>query len=346
MSPCSFHGNWIGGPELTLLLALTLATLLAPIGIGAVIGWYRGRRHGHPWRGLLKGGAWVLGAYLGLVALWWASVLIERQQTMARIRAEEALLEPLRKVQPGGWTALLAATDPDSLPLRDRQAWTWAVVRRASQPQAWTAEDLDALGRLPLRLRSFAAGRESGHALAALVALAREGDPGLARVRGECGEDAGCLRAIDDAVASHDQMLLTQASPLLWQQAPLPPKQRAALERLLLRQRAQAMDWGNRGDARLAFDRTVRGGLSAALEACGGPLTPPTVPSGDVSRCWSELLAGLENHAPARLCPAQDGVDQADRETLHAWRAAWINDSDHAQRLGILIDGLETVCGG
>ena len=60
----------------------------------------------------------------------------------------------------------------------------------------------------------------------------------------------------------------------------------------------------------------------------------------------SELLAGLENHAPARLCPAQDGVDQADRETLHAWRAAWINDSDHAQRLGILIDGLETVCGG
>lgn len=345
MNACSFHGNWIGGEALLLLFAAALALLLAPVGIGAVVGWRIGRRKGQPWRGALKGGAWVLGTYVALVALWWAAHLVERQHQLARARAEQELVDPVRRVEPGGWTALLAATDPAALPPRQRQSWTWSVVQRATQPLAWTAEDLDALGRLPPRLQGFAEGREAGHALAGLLALAREGDAGLARVRSECtGDD--CRRAIDDAIGHRDQMLMTRAQQqeLLWQAQPLPPELRAALERLLQRQRAYAMDWGNRGDARLAFDRLARGQLAHALEACDLP-TPIPVPRNDQAHCLAEVLQRAAEHGPARLC-ADAPLAEEDAATLQGLQASIEASKDRrlAQLQAGLVETLQAAC--
>jgi hypothetical protein len=347
MIACSFSGNWIGGEIVVLILAAGAAMLLTPILLGGVVGWSLGRKRGRPWRGALKGAAWVCGAYALLGIAWWATQFLHQRSAHAEMAAMQALIEPVRDVRPGGWGAQLEALDLLAQPRPRRQPLAWEVLNQASLPEPWTATDLQALDALAQKLASDDLDL-TGAALAGIVAFHRDGEAGIERVRAACAPAPACGAAIDEALNRHDYALVAHAqqAQALWQAEPLATATSAALERLLLRQRAYAADWGNRGDARLAFDRVRRGALSAALEACGGELTASTLPSGDVSYCWSELLVGLENHAPARLCPARNGVDQADRGTLHAWRAAWVNDSDHTRRLGILIDGLEAACGG
>lgn len=347
MSACSFGGNWLGGELVVLILAAAAALLLTPILLGAVLGWSLGRKRGRPWRGALAGSACVLGAYAALASVWMATQYLHQRRVGAEIVALQALADDVRAVQPGEWTAKLDEWDLLVQPVHRRQPLAWEVLNQVSLPEPWTTEDLQALDAFAQALVSDDLA-QTGAALEGIVAFHRDGAAGIERVRSGCAPAPACGAAIDEALNRHDHALVARAqqAQALWQADPLEAPVRAALERMLQRQRTSAMDWGNRGDARLAFDRASRGALAAALEACGGQLTPPTVPAGDVGRCWSQLLVGLENHAPERLCPARGGLHANDREAFAAWRAAWVNDRDPAQRLGILIEGLDAVCGG
>lgn len=312
MTACSFHGTSVAGPGFVLFLAGVLAALLTPVGIGAAIGWCRGRRAGHRWLGLLQGGAWVLGAYLLALLLWWTSVVAERQQRAADWRLEQALLDPIRTVQPGGWSDVLEATRQTTLTPSQRRSWLGAIVLRAAQPEAWTAADLQALEQLA---SSPQAARQRT-ALRALVIFHREGDSGLARLRAACANDAACLRHIDVPVGIHDSALLSREQALLWQVERAPPALSAALERTLRRQRAEPHRWSSHGDARLAFDRLRHDHLGAALEACNLPLGPAADRlSAAQQQCLEQLLRAIDRHGAERLC--RDGtLTAADQATL------------------------------
>lgn len=345
MSGCSFHGM-LSGQDLAWLFALLFAALLAPVGIGAVVGWRFGRRKGRPWWGTLKGALWVIGSYLALLALWWGAQIVEQRQNHARWQAEEAALAPVRGVRAGGWTELLARTDLERLAPALRRAWIDLAVRRAGMPLAWTDADLAALDSFAQELAHRPQEGVAGPRLAAMVAFHREGEAGWRRVREQCDGAGACERAIDDALASNDQARVSEASrlDLLWQAQPLDAAARAALERMLRRQREAAGQWGSLADARLAFDRIARGQLAHALEACGSelPPAPQLRPDFELQRCWLQLLPALEAHGPARLCPQGGGLHADDRRAIAAWRGAW--QSHHAARFAQWSKALEARC--
>lgn len=346
MSACSFGGNWLSGEVFVLIAAAALALLLTPVLLAVLVGWSRGRQRGRPWQGALRGGAWMLAAYALLAAAWVALELVDMRRVQQESAQLQALVDAVRGVRPGGWGSRIDALDLGGQPESRRQSLAWEVLSHASLPLAWTDGDLQALDALAeddTRVRDPGTRR----ALAGMVAFHRDGIAGFERVRAACDPASSCRLLLDDALNRHDHAIVAaaQQAQALWQAEPAAPPVRAALERMLARQRRAASDWGNRGDARLAFDRASRGALAAALEACGSEPQPPALAALDVSYCWSELLNGLEQHGSARLCPAGNGLDPSDLSSLRAWRTAWAEDSSRASRLDALIEDLAADCG-
>lgn len=325
---CSFGGGgWISQEFVLLVVASVVGLLLAPVLLAAYVGWLRHRQQGAARAALRYGGA-VLLAYAVGAGIVYLGLRYQQARERQTWDAREALQAPLRGAAPGTLSEVLSPSRWNALDTRARYDLASALLGRLIDGEpTWTPADWDAVAAYAEMLRSsLPAGGMSPHQADLLDGLrwfALLGPAAITEAEGRCQQRAGCLDALHEAAARHDERLYQQAQARMRQAAALDADTRAALERRLQRRRMQDSAYDNLSDLDLAWDRVQPGALALALQACAAGLPDTGDPSIYARICQEDLLGLLDTLGTARLC--SDGrVLPADLQTLERWQQSML----------------------